>query len=364
MLALLSFVSINVNNMVTKMGNDRIKGKAIGGKARAAKLTVEQRKEIARNAAKARWSGDMEVATHEGDFPIGNSLLSCANLPDGRRLITQGTFLKALGRSRSPKAGTGVLTTVDNLPFFLQANAIKPFISDELVESTKPIFYKTKSGKKCVGYDATLLPKVAEVYLQYRDYCLSKNGEIPKQQAHIINACDILMRGLAHVGIIALVDEATGYQNDRARDELAKILEAFVAKELQPWVKTFPSSFYEQMFRLRGLPYPGNGIKRPQYFGHLTNDVVYRRLAPGVLSELKNTAEKNDKGKIKHRLHQKLTQDMGHPKLKELIISVTTVMKLSNGWGDFKKKLDMIHPAYNETMMLPFDLKNDSGEGM
>jgi len=346
------------------METDEINGKAIGGKARAASLSVEERKHIARKAAQARWSVDMPVASHEGDFPIGESMLSCANLPDGRRVITQATFLKAIGRSRSPKAGTGVLSTVDELPFFLQANVIKPFISEELAESTTPIFYKTKNGKKCVGYDATLLPKVAEVYLKYRDYCLAKNGEIPKQQAHIIYASDVLMRGLAHVGIIALVDEATGYQKDRARDDLAKILEAFVAKELQPWVKAFPSDFYEQMFRLRGLPYPGNGIKRPQYFGHLTNDVVYRRLAPGVLQELKANAEKNEKGKIKHRLHQKLTQDMGHPKLKELIISVTTVMKLSNGWKDFKQKLDMVHPAYNETMMLPFELKDDSGSGI
>lgn len=355
--------SIN-KQKVSKMTKNEVSGKAIGGKARAASLTVEKRKEIARNAAKARWAGNMPVASHEGDFPIGTSLLSCANLPDGKRIITQATFLKAIGRSRSPKAGTGVLSTVDELPFFLQANVIKPFISDELAKSTKPIFYKTKSGKKCVGYDATLLPMVAEVYLQYRDYCLAKKGKIPKQQAHIINASDILMRGLAHVGIIALVDEATGYQRDRARDELAKILEAFVAKELQPWVKTFPSIFYEQMFRLRSLPYPGDGIKRPQYFGHLTNDVVYRRLAPGVLEELKNNALKNEKGRLKHKLHQKLTKDMGHPKLKELIISVITIMKLSKGWKDFKLKIDIVHPAYNETMMLPFDFKNDTGEGI
>ncbi len=346
------------------MENEKTSGRAVGAKARAASLTPEERKAIARKAAAARWVGDLPIASHEGSFSIGEGMLSCANLADGRRIITQATFLRAIGRSRSPKAGTGVFSTVDELPFFLQANILKNFISEDLAVSTRPIFYKTKQGKKGVGYDATLLPKVAEVYLKYRDECLKEGGEIPSQYAHIVKAADILMRGLAHVGIIALVDEATGYQKDRARDELAKILEAFVAKELQPWVKAFPSDFYENMFKLRGLPYPPNGIKRPQYFGHLTNDIIYRRLAPGVWQEIKRKAIRSDSGRPKHKLHQLLTPDLGHPKLKELVISVTTVMKLSHRWLDFKRKLDRVHPAYNETMPIPFDLKDDTGEGI
>jgi hypothetical protein len=143
---------------------------------------------------------------------VAGSTLTSAVLPDEKRIISQSTFLKALGRSRSPKAGTGVLSTVDSLPFFLQAKQLEPFISKDLRESTTPIFYLTKTGKRAAGYDAALLPKVCEVYLKFRDESLAKNGKIPKQYAHIVEACDILMRGLAHVGIIALVDEATGYQ--------------------------------------------------------------------------------------------------------------------------------------------------------
>lgn len=341
-------------------------GKAKGGKARASSLSPERRKEIAREAANSRWDGKLLQATHEGEFPISGSSIACANLPGGKRIITQATFLRALGRSRSPKAGTGVLSTVDGLPFFLQANVIKPFISEKLAMSTAPVFYRTKKGGKGVGYDATLLPQVAEVYLKFRDDCLAKYGEIPKQYIksyeHIIRASDILMRGLAHVGIIALVDEATGFQKDRAKNDLVKILEIFVAKELQPWVRTFPNDFYEQLFRLRGLPFPGGTIKRPQYFGHITNDIIYNRLAPGVLKELKDKSEKDEKGRLKHKLHRHLTVDIGHPKLRDLVISVTTVMKLSIKWDDFKDKLNRVHPSYNDTLPLPFDVE-DSGHG-
>lgn len=118
------------------------------------------------------------------------------------------------------------------------------------------------------------------------------------------------------------------------------------------------------MFRLRGLKYPASGVKRPLYFGHLTNDIIYRRLAPGVWKELKKKAVKNESGRLKHKLFQRLTPDLGHPKLKELMISVTTIMKLSNKWLDFKYKLDRVHPAFNETMLLPYDLNDDNGEGI
>src|SRR5439155_16246024 len=112
---------------------------------------------------------------------------------------------------------------------------------------------------------------------------------------------------LAHVGIIALVDEATGYQEVRTKDALAKILEAFIDKELQPWIRTFPADFYRELFRLRGLDYESENVKRPQYFGILTNNIVYERLAPGVLDELRVVTPKDEKGRRRHKFFQRLT---------------------------------------------------------
>lgn len=334
------------------MTDDKDVRKVRAATARARSLSPERRAEIARAAAGARWGTDLPEAAYEGEFTLGGTPISCAVLPNGARIITQATFLRALGRSRSPKAGTGVLSTVDQLPFFLQADALQPFISDDLVQSTNPIFYRTKSGGKGVGYDARLLPQVADVYLQLRDAALKDRGEVPSRYRGMIQAADILIRALANVGIIALVDEATGFQRDRAADALATILEAFIAKELQPWVRTFPPDFYAQLFRLRGLSFPNDTVKRPQYFGHLTNDIVYRRLAPGVLTELKNTIPKREDGRRKHHFFRHLTEEVGHPKLREHLVSVVTIMKLSRNYDDFIQKLDQIHPRYGDTIPL------------
>lgn len=338
--------------------------KAKGGIARAKSLTKTERSDIARNAAAARWSSDVPMATHEGELPIAGTNVTCVVLPNGQRVITQATFLRALGRSRSPKAGTGVLSTVGGIPFFLQNEALKPFISDELAMSTTPIFFRTKSGGKGVGYDARLLPQVAEVYLKFRDSHLNSKGNVPKQYQRMVHAADILMRGLADVGIIALVDEATGYQRDRAKDALSKILEEFIAKELRPWVRTFPDEFYENLFRLRGLSYPVATVKKPQYFGLLTNNIIYARLAPSVLEELKKATPRDAKGRHKQQLHRRLSDDVGHPKLREHLASVITLMKISRNYDQFISLLDTVHPRYGTQLTLVPAEERDLGIGL
>ena len=105
-------------------------------------------------------------------------------------------------------------------------------------------------------------------------------------------------------------------------------------------------------------------MKRPPYFGYITNAIVYRRLAPGVWKELKSRAAKEETNNRRPHLHRFLTADIGDPRLREMITKVTTIMELSENWQDFKTKLDRILPAYNEPMPLPLQLKDDTGKGL
>ena len=341
--------------------NENQPNKAKGGHARAKALNSKERSEIAKKAAVARWSGDLPIAAYEGEFKIGDVTLSCVVLPNGLRVISQSTFQRSLGRARTVKGGRG-LSSGAELPYFLQAEALQPFITERIALASTPIFYRTKTGGTGVGYDAELLPKVAGVYVRFGDESMHTKGSIPKRYQKMVQAADILLRGLSKVGIIALIDEATGYQRDRANDALAKILEAFIAKELKPWVHTFPNEFYAELFRLRGLTYPTDNIKRPQYFGHLTNDIIYARLAPAVLEELQKITPRDKKGRYKYQFHRNLTDDLDHPKLREHLASVTTLMKVSNNYEGFHRYLDKVHPRYNETLQLPLgETETDTG---
>lgn len=333
-----------------------------GGLARSKNLTREERSEIARNAARNRWNVDAPQAvagSAESPLTIGEIDIECYVLKDGTRVITQSSFTTAIGRAGASRGGGGRGPADDgqNLPVFLRTQSIRPFLTDEIIEAAKPVPFTLPKGQRAYGYRAELLPVVCDVYLKAR-----QAGRLPSSQDNIARQAEILVRGLAQVGIIALVDEATGYQDVRARNALAEILETFVDKELQAWVQTFPADYYREMFRLRGLNFPTDSVKRPQYFGKLTNDIVYKRIAPGVLDELKRVQRKGSTGKPKDRLFQRLTQNAGYPKLREHLGSVVTLMKMSDDWDSFKRNLDRIHPQFEET--IPIDYEHDEGSGL
>lgn len=226
------------------------KGRAKGGKARAEKMTPEERKASSAKATAARKAKSLlPVAANEGELKIGDITLDVAVLPDGRRVIIQAAVFKAFGRpQRGERQPDGVEI---KLPPFMDAKNLIPYINQDVIEKIKPIEFKSISGGVRSGYDASILPAICNVYLKAND-----DKALRASQAGTVKKAEILIRGLAEVGVIALIDEATGYQRDRERDALAKILEAFVAKEIQPYITTFPPEYYEELFRLRGLEYP------------------------------------------------------------------------------------------------------------
>lgn len=315
--------------------------KSTGGHARAKALTPERRQEIALSAVAAKKERSLlPKATHgsaERPIKIGEIEIPCYVLSDGRRVLTMRGLQTSLGFSSG-----GGKDGARKLPSFLSRFQEKGLLINDLVSrADSPIEFTSKgSSKVATGYEATILVEICEAVLS------AKDAGLIDPASPYVRQSEMLVRGLARVGIIALVDEATGYQQERDRDSLARILEAWVAQELQPYVSTFPPSFYEELFRLRGLQYPPENPKfRPQYFGLLTNDIVYERLAPGLLDELKKHAAKDEK---KAHLHRRLTQEVGHPKLREHLSSVVTAMKLSNNYGDFISNLNRIHPRLGQ----------------
>ena len=282
------------------MDKDKRKAGKIGGTRRAEILPPERRSEIARKAAAARWGTLREAISREGTLKIGGAEIECYVLDDETRVLARAAFVRAIGRTGKVKGGRRYDEELQT-PAFLTAENLKPFWPSHLDGNSKPIFF-TYDGREMIGYKAELLPDVCDIFAD-----ADRAGVLRANQRHIADACRLLSRGLTRVGIIGLVDEATGYQRDRAANALAEILEKFIAKELRPWVHTLPDEFYAELFRLRGLDFPEESVKRPQYFGHLTNDIIYRRLAPEILERLKEATPRAPSGRLKYHLHRRLT---------------------------------------------------------
>ncbi len=294
-------------------------------------------------------------ALFEGELKIGDASIPCAVLEDGTRVLTQAGMLQALGRSRKP---TGRADAAEHIPPFLAPKNLEPFIDADLRRASVPIIFKPLKGgglggNQAYGYDAKLLPKVCEMMLQARDA-----EALQKQQLRLAIQAEILMRGLAHVGIIGLVDEATGFQEIRDRIALQEILDKYVTGEWSKWTSTFPDEFYIQLFRLKGIPYPPPGKHknwRPSYVGHWTNDIVYDRLAPGVKKELKRLNPRTEKGYRKRKHFQYLTPDYGTPALREHLSNVIFLMRGCKNYQDFERRLERAAQKHGDTIPLPLE---------
>lgn len=335
------------------MSDDEITPQSKGGIARATKMSSEERSAVAKAGATARWDKmkTLPKATHgSADHPlkIGDTEIPCYVLDDGRRVLSLGGMVRALGMSIGG-AGSG---EGDRLGKFASGRAVSPFISSELLSRiTQPIRFRTPTGGSvATGYEATILQEICECVLEAR-----QAGALMKQQLHIANQCESLIRAFAKIGIVALVDEATGFQKERDRDGLHQLLSLYLAEERLAWAKRFPDEFYKQVYRLRGWKWPVGKAKTP-LLGHITNDVVYDRLPPGVLPKLQKLNPTDaDTKRRKHRHHQFLSEDVGQPDLRDHILQIIPIMKISKDWGVFKRHLEVAFPKVGTQIELAID---------
>lgn len=330
-----------------------VTGKAVGGKARAEKLSKERRAEISRQGGKARQASRADtalpVATHKGVLRIAELEIPCFVLADGRRVISGRGMTAAIGMKGR---GQGVAR-------ISSMRVINSFENNALVMAVQnPIQFmggSPKVGTPSDGFEATVLQDLCEALLQARDARLLKT----EQEIRYGQFADMLIRSFARVGIVALVDEATGFQSERPADALQKYLELLVSKELAAWVKKFPDEFYENIYKLKGWTWPGMGKNRYSVVGRYTRDLVFERIAPGLLPELEKKTPKNDKGQRATKLHQWLTKDIGDPMLAQhmhtLVMFQRSAIANGFGWNRFVKMVDQVLPKRGTTLELPLD---------
>lgn len=300
-----------------------------GGKVRAEILPPERRKEIARMAAETRWGSNLPRAEHEGDLKIGDLILPSAVLGDKRRVLISKAILTALGR---PWKGTYKRT---ERPNFIEANNLSEFVSKELEDVLEPVEYLNMRGQRVLGYRAELLPLVCETYLKAREA-----GKLNARQKPVAQQAEILLRGLSKLGIIGLVDEATGYQNVREKEDLQKILAAYISPTYLPLTERIPIDFFKEMFRVWGWQWPANEVSwkgplGPRYAGKLIRQIIYENLPNGVLEELDKRNPANKNWQRRRRLRELLTSDIGRPHVDKLISNMTLIFSLSDNREDF-----------------------------
>ena len=311
---------------------------AIGGIARAEKLSQEERTAIAKKGAEARWAPDKPVIpkeTHPGSLIIGDKVLACSVLEDGTHVFSGRSISAFMGSKR--KGGMAEISGngAAQLPRFLAVRGIISKISEDLTArlSTPVVFQPKHGGRSAYGYEATVLPDICAAIIDAH-----KAGDLPPTKLHMVEIAESLIRSFAKVGVIALIDEATGYQSEREKDALQKLLDVYLTEDRRKWLSTFPTEFFTQVYRLKGWKKPLDNQKRTPLVGKIINKIVYDQLPEGVITELQirnPTDYLTKRRRFKH--HQFLSEELGHPDLRAHLQQLLVLMRISDGWSEFER---------------------------
>ena len=205
---------------------------ALGGIERAKSLSEQERQDIAKRAAKARWGklsdpGYVPQASHQGQLPIGEEKLDCYVLEDRRRLFHKRGMAKAIGLKSS--GGNAFMKT-------LSRKGLGSGITPELwAKINNPIVFKPLNGDPAHGYEAAVLIDVCDAIIQARN----QQKLLPSQMKMALRA-ELIFRSAAKLGIIALIDEATGYASQiSAKKNIEELFKEFIREECRDWSRYF-----------------------------------------------------------------------------------------------------------------------------
>lgn len=312
-----------------------------GGKARAAKLSPARRSEIAKAAAQRRWAAKPEptavsgpiFAKHIGALDLGGVDLDVYVLSNEERVLSLAKVIRAI----AGKEG-------GNLGEYLGVSALNGFIDKDLILGESYEFDIPGTQFRGRGISAENFLAICRGYVA----ALQKGALTTQRQREIAVQCSIILGSCAKVGLIALIDEATGYQYERAEDALQVKLRAFIADELREWEKTFPDELWEEFGRLTN--WQGALHSRPKWWGKLVTELIYDTLDPDVSRYLKN-----NKPPAGIKWFQQLTENYG---VRKLVSRCYEVIGMSKGCRSMHELRQMVAEHYGKrpfqiTMYLP-----------
>lgn len=262
-------------------------------------------------------------AKYSGSLSLGDKPVDCYVLDDKSRVISMRATVKAIANDDN-----------GDLSKYVGVKSLQPYIdaagiSNKFVEFTIP-----GNPNKAKGITAETFLDICSAYVS----ALTSGAPLTEKQKGIAVNCSILLSACAKTGLIALIDEATGYQYVREENALQIKIRAFISDELRAWEKTFPDELWEQFGRLTG--WSGSLQQRPKYWGKLVLELIYDALDPDVATYLKQNKPAPRHGR---NYHQWFTEEYGVNQLVTHINQITGIAKTCSTIDELRHKVALYY---------------------
>lgn len=255
-----------------------------------------------------------------GVLPIGEAEVPVYVLDNGIRVISRSGATHLL----TDRKGGG------NLDSYLRVEGLSAYLPEDLPRHFIEFEIEEVVNRQVAGVSAETFVEICKAYVR----ALGENKLTTDRQKEIAAKAAMFLAACAKVGLIALIDEATGYQYDRAADALQVKLKAYLAEEMRDWEKTFPDDLWVEFGRLTN--WKGAVNQRPKYWGHLVTELVYGYLDTDVCRWLKENKPQPQKGR---NWHQWLTDQYGLRKLVQHIYTLIGVSKTCRNMHELREKM-------------------------
>jgi hypothetical protein len=262
--------------------------------------------------------GPVPAARWPGVLQIGDGI-PCYVLENGVRVISQRGAVKTIAGVDTGKAGN-----------YWGLAALKPYLNNDLSTGETIVFSIPGVPTTAKGISAETFIDICNAYVK----ALKAGDLATARQREIAVNCSMFLAACARVGLLALIDEATGYQYERAEDALQVKLRAFLEEEMRAWEKTFPDELWREFGRLTN--WKGTIHNRPKYWGKLVMELVYGYLDRDVADWLKENAPAPRHGQ---NYHQWLSSQYGLKRLVEHIWMLIGIATTCRSMRELREKM-------------------------
>lgn len=275
--------------------------------------------------------------THYGVIHFGELACDAVVLDDGSRGYVRRQMAQLIGLHVKNQSSRLTQIIAD----------FAPNLASPLGKSESPILMP--NGGNAQFFPAGIVPEIANGVI-----AAALEGNLHKARRGMVAPCMQILRALAATGEVALIDEATGYQYNRAPDALQDLIGKLLRQDSSSWERRFQPDYYSALFRLFGWRYVGHVKCPPRVIAQITRRWVYEEVFPApVIAEIfsrKATLEKH---------HQWLT-DNALERVIQQIHTVTAIARCSTSYRDFTHRCTAVFGGGPLQFAL---LDEDFGEG-
>ncbi len=290
-------------------------------------------------------------AVAEGVMMFGDISVRVAVLTTGQHVLMDIDMAAGLGVGRG-----GGSSNCAEMPSFARAANVKACLEGALLTAPNwRVYFIRKDGRGLPqrGIDARAVPVFLMAIVD-----ADRSGALHKSQEALANGSARMVAWCAGDGLVARIEENTGWWLVRAQAQLDHGLR-LVQPEADGWSKVFPDSFKTEVNRLKGWRQnPRIHLCSPE-IGNITRRIVWARLAPGVQEAVEERnpsvrSKKTGRSYRRNRHHQHLTREEGMAALTGHLHGVGALMRArgDGDWAGFAADLDRAYPVVNRAALL------------